>query len=46
MIAQPNAALAATIAEALEGKRAPLLHLNLSRFVGHPIRVGDPTVTE
>ena len=47
MIAQSNAALVATLAEALQAKRAPLVpSLKLSRFMGHPKMVGDPTVAE
>ena len=47
MIAQSNAALVATLAEALQGMRAPLVpSLNLSRCEGYPKRVGDPTVAE
>ena len=47
MIAQSNAALVATLAEALQGMRAPLVpSLKLSRFEGYPKRVGDLTVAE
>ena len=47
MIAQPNAALAATLAGALQGLRSPHIpSLKLSRFMGHPKRGGDPTVAE
>lgn len=46
MIAQSNAALAATLAEALQGIRSPHPSLKLSRFMGHPKRGGDPTVAE
>ena len=47
MIAQSNADLVATLAEALQAMRAPLVpSLKLSRFMGHPKIVGDPTVAE
>ena len=47
MIAQSNAALVATLAEALQGMRASLVpSLKLSIFEGYPKRVGDPTVAE
>ena len=47
MIAQSNAALAATLAGALQGLRSPHIpSLKLSRFMGHPKRGGDPTVAE
>ena len=47
MIAQSNAALAATLAGALQGLRSPhIASLKLSRFMGHPKRGGDPTVAE
>ena len=47
MIAQSNAALAATLAEALQGIRAHLVpSLKLSRFMGYLKRVCDPTVAE
>ena len=47
MIAQSNVTLVATLAEALQGMRAPIvLSLKLSRFMGHPKMVGGPTVTQ
>ena len=47
MIAQSNAALVATLAEALQGIRAPFApSLKLCRFIGYPERDGDPTVAE
>ena len=47
MIAQSNAALAATLAGALQGLRSPHIpSLKLSRFMGRPKRSGDPTVAE
>ena len=47
MIAQSNAALAATLAGALQGLRSPHIpSFKLSRFMGHPTRGGDPTVAE
>ena len=47
MIAQSNAALVATLAEALQGMRASLVpSLKLSIFEGYPKRVGDPTLAE
>ena len=45
--AQTNAALVATLVEALQGMRASLVpSLKLSMFTGYPKRVGDPTVAE
>ena len=47
MIAQSNAALVATLAEALQGIRAPFApSLKLCRLLGYPERDGDPTVAE
>ena len=47
MIAQSNAALVATLAEALQGIRASFApSLKLCRFMGYPERDGDPTVAE
>ena len=47
MIGQSNAALAATLAGALQGLRSPHIPpFKLSRFMGHPKRGGDPTVAE
>ena len=47
MIARSNTALVATLAEALQGIRAPFVpSLKLCRFMGYPERVGDPTVAE
>ena len=45
MIAQSNAALVETLAEALQGMRVPFVtSLKLARFMEHPKRGGDPTV--
>ena len=47
IITQSNAALVATLAEALQGMIVPLVpSLKLSRFMGRPKMVGDPTVAE
>ena len=47
IVAQSNAAWAATLAEALQGLRSPHIpSLELSRFMGHPKRGGGPTVAE
>ena len=47
MIAQSNAVLAATLAGALQGLRAPPVPtMKLDKFMGYPRRVGDPTVAE
>ena len=47
MIAQSNAALVATLAEALQGIRAHFAtSLKLCRFTGYPERDVDPTVAE
>ena len=46
MIAESNGALAATLAGALQGLRAPFPHAKLSRFMGCPKKVGDPTIAE
>ena len=46
MIAQSNAALAATLAGAVQGLRAPFPPAKLSRFMGYPKKVGDPTIAE
>ena len=47
MIAQSNAGLVATLAEALQGMTASVVPLlKLSRFMGYPNWVGEPTVAE
>ena len=47
LIAQSNEALADSLAKALQGvrgKSAP--NVQLSKFVGHPRKSGDPTLSE
>ena len=47
MITQSNAVLAATLAGALQGLRAPPVPtMKLDKFMKYPRRVGDPTVAE
>ena len=47
LIAQSNAALAATLAGVLHQFRAPLAPtIKLAKFMGHPVTAGDPTLVE
>ena len=47
LIAQPNVALAETLARALQGLRpSPVPTITLGRFIGHPQRSGDPTLVD
>ena len=46
MIAQSNAALVATLAGALHGLRDPFPPVKLSKFMGHPQKGGEATISD